>query len=247
MGKETVEDRAIAGLYRAAVHPEDWHQALLAVTDLVGADMFHFLGIDSRKNTPEFNLISTPDLMASLQRYSDYYHSVDPRLHLVRQLQIGTVMACQDHFSGAFVEHSEFYQDLLIPAGMRYVIRARAYRSATRDVLLGLFRSPGKAFSAAEIHQVERLVAHLCNACDLWAHATELATKASIGEHIHEDSACVLIGLDGCGHVVHQNAAAVAMLGDRDCLELHHGHLRACHPDDAFLRDRPSSAQCTPE
>lgn len=52
--------------------------------------------------------------------YTEKYAAIDPVSMAVRTLPVGKVDSCHHHIPPAFVEKSEYYQDFLIPNGVRY-------------------------------------------------------------------------------------------------------------------------------
>src|SRR5678816_540348 len=163
MGLE--EDRhndVIAGLYEAALAPERWHPALMQATQQVGADTFHFLTWDRHDATTAFDLYSHEWMAAKVGDYASYYGAIDPRRQLLETMPVGTAFACDRHFSEEAVGRDEFYQDFLIPGGMRYITMARLQDDERRYTVMGLMREVGnQPFDDAELARAQRVITHL--------------------------------------------------------------------------------------
>ena len=223
----------VAGLYRAALYPDEMHQAISAVADRVGADTFHFLGWDRRRMTTRFNVYSHPALADGIEDYAAYYGAIDPRRQLLDSQPIGSVLACHDHFSSEVVSRDEFFQDFLIPAGSRYVAGSRVWTDGNEDFVLGLMRDVGnRPFAAETLTEAERLIAHFGRASQLWADTRSLRVAAAAGERVAQSQGLAHFGLNSRGEMVYANENAEAHLRDATVLRLSHSRLVACDPRD---------------
>lgn len=231
-------DEVVAGLYEAALSPDRWHSAVMSVMQQTGSDIFHFHDWDRLETTTTFNVFSHEWMANGVQAYASYYGAIDPRRQLADHVPVASVIACHHHISEASVSRSEFYQDFLIPQGMRYLAAARAVSDDRRDVILGLMREVGNSpYSEAELHEAQRLVSHLSRACRLWRDTGSLRTAAAVGAQAARASAFALIGLDARGKMVYTNAHAEHLLSDGDWLITRNGFVGAALAnDDARLR-----------
>lgn len=233
MSASRSESGVIAGLYHAAIFPQEWNVALTRLVRHVGADTFHFMMWNECETTTDYNLFS-PELMDPVARYAAYYGAIDPRRQITSSLRVGEFMNCSDHFPDSYVGRSEFYQDFLIPSGTRYVLGTRIARTSTQDIVLGLMRAPDrKPFGSDEVRALRQIVTHLCRACELWTRTADLRREAKIGAQLTRASDSSLFGLDVQGRVVYQNPAAHALLRAGDALILSNGRLSASFGHDA--------------
>ena len=231
-------DEVVAQLYEAALFPDRWHAALTSVMQQAGADTFHFLAWDRFDATTAFNLYSHQWMASKIDQYAAYYGAIDPRRQLLEAMPVGTAIACHHHLSDAAIARNEFYQDFLIPGGMRYIAMARLQNDARRDTLIGFMREVGNTpFTESEFTETQRLFSHLYRACRLWTDTQTLRTAAAVGEQVAQTSALALIGLDAMGRVAYANGHAESLLRDGDCLVGRNGCLAAVlGDDDARLR-----------
>jgi hypothetical protein len=175
-------DEVVAGLYEAALSPDRWHAALSAVMRHTGSDTFHFHDWDRVETTTTVNVFSHEWMANGVQAYASYYGAIDPRRQLADHMPVGSLLACHHHISEASVSRSEFYQDFLIPQGMRYLAAARAMSDDRRDVIVSFMREVGNSpYSEAELHEVQRLVSHLSRACRMLMDTGSLRTAAAVG------------------------------------------------------------------
>jgi DNA-binding CsgD family transcriptional regulator len=136
------------------------------------------------------------------------------------------------------VERNEFYQDFLIPGGMRYIAMARLLNDSRRDTFIGLMREVGnEPFSEGDLVEAQRLISHLNRACRLWADTQALRTEAAIGRQVAHASGFALFGLDARGRVAYANAHAEQLLREGDSLLARNARIGAVlGDDDARLR-----------
>ncbi|MGH8784341.1 MAG: helix-turn-helix transcriptional regulator [Cupriavidus necator] len=235
---EARHDEVVAQLYEAALSADQWHAALTSVMQQVGADTFHFLAWDRRDTTTAFNLYSHEWMASKVEEYAAYYGAIDPRRQLLEAMPVGSVMACHLHLSDSTVARNEFYQDFLIPGGLRYVTMARLLNDSRRDTIIGLMREVGnKPFTESELAEAQRLISHLCRACRLWTDTQALRTAAAVGQQVAQASAFALIGLDALGGVAYANGHAESLLRDGDYVVGRNGCVGAVlSDDDARLR-----------
>ncbi|MBS0451152.1 MAG: helix-turn-helix transcriptional regulator [Proteobacteria bacterium] len=230
---KTLHEDAVAGLYRAALYPDEMHEAISAVAARVGADTFHFMAWDRQRMTTRFNVYSHAQLADGIEDYAAYYGAIDPRRQLLDSQPIGSVLACHQHFSSDAVSRDEFFQDFLIPMGSRYVAGSRVWTDGNQDFVLGLMRDVGnQPFSADTLMEAERLVAHFGRASQLWADTRALQAAAAVGERVAQVQGLAHFGLNSQGELVYANGNAEAHLREGTVLRLSHTRLVACDPRD---------------
>lgn len=224
---------AVAGLYRAALYPDEMQQAISAVAARVEADTFHFLGWDRRRMTTRFNVYSHAEMSDGVGDYAAYYGAIDPRRQLLDSQPIGAVLACHHHLSNGAVSRNEFFQDFLIPAGSRYLAGSRVWTDGNEDFVLGLMRDVGnQPFPAEALREAEGLMGHFGRASQLWADTRALRAAAAAGERIAQSQGLAHFGLNSLGELVYANHNAEAHLRDGSVLRDSQSRLMACDPRD---------------
>lgn len=228
-----LHEDAVAGLYRAALYPDEMQEAISAVAARVGADTFHFLGWDRRRMTTRFNVYSHAQMSDGVGDYAAYYGAIDPRRQLLDSQPIGAVLACHHHFSSSAVDRNEFFQDFLIPGGSRYLAGSRVWTDGNEDFVLGFMRDVGnQPFSAEALREAEGLMTHFGRASQLWADTRALRAAAATGERIAQSQGLAHFGLNSLGELVYANHNAEAHLRNGSVLRVSQSRLIACDPRD---------------
>ena len=230
---KTPHEDVVAGLYRAALYPDQIHQAISAVATRVEADTFHFLGWDRQRMTTRFNVYSHAEMADGVGDYAAYYGAIDPRRQLLDSQPVGAVLACHHHLSNGAVSRNEFFQDFLIPAGSRYLAGSKVWTDGNEDFVLGLMRDVGnRPFSDEALKEASDLMLHFGKASQLWADTRALRAAAAAGEHVAKIQGLALFGLNAVGELAYANDNAEAHLRDGSILRLSHSKLVACDPRD---------------
>src|SRR4051812_31119949 len=96
------------------------------------------------------------------EAYRDHYAALDPYRPVIDALPVGGWSPCTAFFDDAFVAHSAFYNEYLIPRGIRYMGAARLLTRDRFDVYIGVHRGPRNApFVRADLQRLERIGRHL--------------------------------------------------------------------------------------
>lgn len=226
--------RVVALIYEAALQPGQWNAAFAALQLALGCDVFHVFVWDHARQRPVHTWRS-PDVPESIERdYGRYYGRIDPRRAFSDHLPAGVVFRCHDHLDDRAVARSEFYQDFLIPGGMRYMLGGALSRSPTHDTKLALLRTHGRPpFSDAEYGDATRLLGHVCRAMALSLREQRSLEALQGGAALADglETGVVLFGDDG--RVLFANAAAERFDARRDGLQLVVPGLRATDSRDA--------------
>lgn len=118
-------DAIVGLLYEAAMQPERWKPALLALSEAIGGTAGQVVFGDRQTLLPSFSSISGEQHEDANARYGEYFAAHDPRTAKVRESCAGLWMNDAEHFDETFVRHNETYQDFLIPFDYRWVIGTR--------------------------------------------------------------------------------------------------------------------------
>ncbi|WP_368713731.1 helix-turn-helix transcriptional regulator [Paraburkholderia sp. EG287A] len=224
------KDHLIGDLYEAALNQDGFLETIQRVAEWVGADIFHMYSIDVRRNVPRFSHYTptATSFGAMIARYVEYYRDLDPRVNLVYGHAPNTWFACQDHFSESYVSRSEFFQDFLIPNGLRYMFGTRIASGGCDDVLVALVRAAGQpAFTKRNRDELTSVSGHLQRAIRCWQGACELHHSAAIGAEISGQLNVAAIVLDRHMRSVSLNPEAETMLRKANGLKLRDGRLVA--------------------
>ena len=142
---------------------------------------------------------------------------------------------CCHHFHDQnFVDHNEFYQDFLIPNGVRYGMVSVVEDNDDHVTTFGSMRAVGqKPFDHADQQAAQRFSGHLQRALRLQKHTQNLQAKAELGARAIEALALSMLIVDGNGVILHLNAGAERLLNGRvSGLICKAGRLSTAHPSD---------------
>lgn len=206
-------DHLVNMLYDAALQVERWPAALQAVAESLDSDMFHSFVWDFGAQRP---LIAwaTPTSATSRMHdaYDRHFGRIDPRRHIAKRQPVGQTFRCHDHIDEHEVGESEFYQDFLLPNGLRYMIGVALARESGREASLALLRARGrKPYSDEEGAWAQRLSPHLQRALALLLRQGRTAEWLQAGEHALDALNTGVLLLNGDGAVVYANRVALAL------------------------------------
>jgi len=228
VNKDELLDRLIGAIYETALDSALWAKVLELMAEYLGAVKGHFFLWDKTANSPIFTAYwGFSEELNDL--YNCYYGAIDPRRQLAATKDVGEWTSCHSHFDPRFVRHSEFYQDYLIPSGVRYVIGAKVDECADWSAMMGILRAPEQMpFGADELAAVKRIDGHLQRAIRLHQHTEELRVRSDLGARAIDALGLALFIVTGRGRICHINAAGEQLLNrPTEGLSVKAGCLRA--------------------
>ncbi len=234
-GTEDAFDHAVADLYRAAVGDIPWRQPLSLIVELLQAFGAYLHGINLADGTVNFGYDVGGFLPEVGLHYIRDYHSIDPRIPIVLNAQMGEWASCHHHIDDAAVAASPFYQDFLIPFGGRYVSGAKIYQDQEIIAVLGIHRGVGMTpLNETDLALARRLGVHVSNALGIWRRQRNRLREALLGTAVLQRMTHPLLLIDEQLQLHFANeAAAAALASDRrlrvvdDTLHLGSRHDRA--------------------
>lgn len=240
-------DQLVGAIYEAVHHPSEWSAVFTALSDVLKLDTYVLMcfvaGSDSA--VPQLMTVGGTHVSDSAaDRYNGYYAALDSRAELVRRHYGGQVFNCHRHFDSRYVERSEFYQDFLIPEGLRYTMGSSVRSSHGNEYVLGLMRgSDRKVFCDHDEAKLKRLIPHLGRALILMDEIQFQRRRAETSMQAMEATSMAVIGLNAAGQVLHSNRCAERLLREARVVRVRHGIL-ACA--DSALDNRLNDAldQC---
>lgn len=237
MNEENEFDRLTEMFYEAALLPELWHDAVVQLGAIFDVSVAHLLGWDSVAGADRLGIVS-PRGQELLADYQHYYGGIDPRLQLTASLAVGEIFSCHRHFSKAFVDHNEFYQDFLIPRAGRYSMGTTLLRDGAIEFQLGMTRAAEFGeFDDDDRAGLTLLLPHLRRALAMTMRLQEERNLAILGAAALESSHLGILSLAASGEVLHANRKAESILRARTHLNVRFGRLAATDTDvDATLR-----------
>ncbi|MGV7241110.1 helix-turn-helix transcriptional regulator [Caballeronia sp. M23-90] len=153
------------------------------------------------------------DYVPAGDAYAKYYGAIDPRRKFAFDMPAGQAYSCADHFDRAFVDRNEFYQDLLIPWNLRYVIGGTVYREENLNVMFAFNHLVGQpAFSPKQIAAANRMLPHIERALRFITKSEKLRAAMLAGSVGLEALGQAVVVLDRRNLITFSNALADALI-----------------------------------
>jgi DNA-binding CsgD family transcriptional regulator len=224
--KQADFDRLVGLIYESALDPGLWQETMSVLARQVGADTFHLLGWDSKKQAATLGVMSHESWNDALALYNSYYGTVDPRRQLASRADPGVVLACHHHFDDQFISKSEFYQDFLLRYGLRYCLGGCLSRNESTDVNLALLRDPEHGpFEPGHESLLTLLMPHFNRSLRLMEH-TQAATQSGELAAAGQDAASLaVIAVNRTGQLLYCNRNGEALLKAAETVRIRHGVL----------------------
>ncbi len=189
-------DQVVATLYESVLEPEKWREAVGLCGLYAGGVDAHMTTIDKQRNVAISAIMA--GTMFPLQipiDYEQYYVQIDPHVNVLRSSPIHHWNSCHQTSTPNFVARSEFYQDFLIPRGLRYGLFAVVDEDEKSIISFVSVRPLDmQPFNEENQAAARRFSGHLQRALRLQAKMQLLQTKAELGaEAINALSISMLI------------------------------------------------------
>lgn len=218
-------DRLVDLTYAALDDKGTWHALLECLNEALGTRAVHLWAFDVRHGSLSYsdgaNIAPDVDL-----RYVQEYQFIDPRLALIRAAPVGQWISCHEHFDDAFIAASPFYQDFLLPFGVRYVSACKLLDNETATVMLACGSEAGNGPLGEEaLAFVRRLSPHLSRACRIGLAHFVYSAQALVGRALADKLSQPVLLLSTAGDLVLANEAATRLLGATSLLGIADGRL----------------------
>jgi len=226
-------DDAVAGFHRAARGDQPWGEALRPVGTAFGAIAVVLMGIGktSRAILFSFECGRLPEA-ASLD-YLRHYHRIDVRAALVLDRPVGECARCCDYFDEAFVASNPFYQDFLIPYGIRHVAGAKVFEDARQIATIGVQMPVGVGpVSDAGMVLLRRLVAQLVIALHVYFEQRDEAAEPGVGAALLDRFRSPALVIDEIRGLHYANPPGYDWLGSGRGLLLRDGRIGTARDED---------------
>lgn len=244
MDRDEELDELIGTLYEAALEPELWPEAFAGLLRRVDAQVGHLFFLDRRAGRITSSILWGPvydqgTMARGEADYAAYYGAIDPRQAVAMRAAAGEWFLDHQHFTEPFVRRSEFFNDYLIPYGMRHALGARLSDLERHSVFMAMHRSlGGKPFGEEEVRTVKRIETHLARAARLYHKSEGLRLKLDGGLRALDALDFPALIADGTGAVRFANAAMEDLLRNKAGLSVRNGKLgHAIRRSDVLLTE----------
>lgn len=207
-------DELIASFYQAASGRGSWNTSLHALATQLDCMVVQLVGVDLRRGCLTFSFEGGVGPAEGVIDYARKYHRLDPHAQYLEPKPVGTMVAYSREFSPALIDRHPFYQDFLIPYGVRHSHGAKLFQDESTTALLGMHRAVGKeAIDGSDWQVAEQLCFHLQRAIEIYLGMQPTFAHAAVGRDTLDRMTAPVFLIDERRRVVLQNAAATRACG----------------------------------
>lgn len=207
------EEELIAQFYEAAALRVPWAEPLQALAKGLDCMLVQIVGVDMARGQLSFSFEGGNPVPEGVLEYSRRFHKVDPHVQAIAEAPLGSPVSFSQVFDQAYIAHSPFYQQFLIPYGVRHMHGARLYQDNRTGVLLGMHRAVDRdPIDGHQWQSVRRLCFHLVRAVAIYVPMRHTSTEAAIGRVTLDRIGTPLLLLDSQGRIAQRNSAADVFL-----------------------------------
>jgi len=199
-------DELVGDLYDAVLMPERMASAVSRFETLIQSDGCHLFAADDQLRP--FLQVWTIEWAGEkvLDEYYRHYIQLDPRRVFASEQAVGKAFKCSSRFDQAYVNHSDFYQDWLIPAGARYVAGGNVLKRPNATGVAAFNRVMGRDdFDSHDMKLIGRYLPHLARVVSILADRHFSALQQLGNDVVLTSQDLGVIVLDGDGRVLHLN------------------------------------------
>lgn len=241
-------------VYETLEKNETWDVFYDAISRAVDVQIVHMLGIDKTHGALSYSGGVNMPPQGELN-YIQNYHFLDPRSPIVIASKPMTWTHCHEVLDEAFVANDPFYQEFLIPEGLRYMSACKVVDDENAIVIFSTLRSPEKGpLRADAIAFLNRLMPHLARVCRLSVKNFIYSTQALVGHALVNKLRQPVLLTTVKGDVVHVNYATKNLLDSTKEIAIQNGKLvlpvdyaamflRECEALEAALKVEGASSE----
>ena len=223
------QDKLIELIYDTAQFPDAWGMVFDALNRCFGFDAWLLLRFHKGASA------GAPELLAhggerisamAPDRYAEHYSRLDERAAATIKAETGQIVNCQRHFDNRYVARSEFYQDFLIPEGLRYAMASCVHRSPEQDYVVSVQRGIERGwFSQSEEALLRCVTPHLGKALQLAERINETQLRSDIAYEAMNRTDIAVISIDEHFRFHHANRFGESLLRMPGFLDFRWGHI----------------------
>jgi len=201
-------DLLVTSIHAVVLEPGKWDALLRRIGDAIGASSGTYQLRDKVSGKPlQWHSYGHDDSV--IASYARQFLKLDPWTAVVDRTPVGKWVAEHQFFDDAFVARNEFFQQFMLPNGLRRIIGTRAFDDGRHEALISFQRGTSDhAFNHSEAELLTRLSPHLELACRLSTEFSRLRMQAAVARQALDRLAAPLWVVDGEGGVLFSNQAA---------------------------------------
>lgn len=212
IGSATFDD-LVRGLYEAASGVQSWSDALGRIADAFESCCVQIVGVARPESLLRYSLQGGHLPPAARIDYLRTYHALNPWIAPALALRDGEWLHCHEHFDARFVARDRFYQEFLIPYGVRYLSGTKLVDADDLLVLFGMFRGVGQPpIEPARRPLLARLSGHLVGAIKVFERMRAEVPARLVGHEVLDAMAQPVLLVDQQGRLHYRNRAGAELL-----------------------------------
>jgi hypothetical protein len=224
----------VAEFYEAALAPAQFPQVLRHLARFAGGTGAILLTWDKRAAEVALHATGGHTGADAPEHYRRHYAPLDPYRRVLETRPTGAWTTCADFFDDAFVARDAFYNDYLLPRGVRYMSAARVLTSDAYDAYVGVHRGPRDGpFARDVVDRLARLGGQFGRALRLHLDTVQSRIESEVGTAGLDRMAQPALLVDPDARILHANPAAEARLRAGDALTARQGRLTMAATADA--------------
>lgn len=227
-------ERLIHLIYETIHNPSEWDQVFSMLREALDCKVVHAFAFDKQHCTMSFSTGANLPVDGELS-YLQKYQFIDPRSQYWNVLP--SLGCFHDHevFDDSYVANSEFYQEFLLPYGVRYLTALKVIENEDISFSIGCLRSPEQGPLPIEaVRFINQLMPHLHRAVRMNTSHFIYSTQALIGHALINKLKQAVILTTTRGKVILTNHAAEQLLTGTAAISIRDEYL--CMPESSLTQ-----------
>ncbi|MCH4248908.1 MAG: helix-turn-helix transcriptional regulator [Acinetobacter populi] len=225
--------------YQIPVNPDAWQEFAKKIIQILDVSYVHIQAIDFSYQVLSFSNGIGPlplEIYASAELdYLRYPTEADPRWGKFLDPERKGWYQCHHHVTEEFVQHSDLYQKILLPYGLRYVATHELIWDEKLCVFWSISTSSGRQpLNQQELDFLNRLMPHLKRVVMAQRHLYEFSTNSIVGFNLIDKLTQPIMLLNLSGNVVHYNQTMLQFLDNTEVIQIREKQL--CLPEQSQLQ-----------
>lgn len=224
-------DALLHAIYSVTDDPLQLKPALAMTVAAVGAVAGSFSVFDGNSQSVVMSITCGTPPLADFD-YAERYAHLDPRTPAVMAAPLGQWTHCHDVCTPAFVHTSPFYQEFLIPYGLRWSAGTKLFRASAHTGVLGIHSgTEQQPLGSQAMRLLTMLTPHWQRVCELQSGLRAARDQGFVMRQILNELNVATLVCDRGRHVIIASDSALSLLTEGDGLYLHDNELRCSNAE----------------
>lgn len=222
---------AVGLAYASATGRERLPDFLRQFNELVGGTTSQLFTRDAATGAILSSQVGDPAHEPLGRHYASHWGTFDPRVQRLASRPVGKVMRCHEEFDDAFVAGNSFYQDFMVPHGLRWSLAARFRGETGTDYVIVSMRPPAsKPYEPWTVNALLQLLPHVERSCAIAARLERQAAAVQSAMAMLKSLPTPFLLTDSAGRCLEGNDAFSLAL-EPFAMRLATGRVRFVRPD----------------